>query len=193
MRKRLSEIEAELLGFESRAVDSDGRDPRYTIDEDEWEEVEKLRGVVGVVTETKANDYNEEKPFVLSAWGSDGKMMDIDKYCNHYNLPRNTISSYKLVSHTGTPYYNVVFKESILDNEINDINFDEIAKKYINKIDVVYEEVSATHDFDVTTYTDTHIGMDTNKDKNSMYADLWNRDEALKVAREIVAHTIENK
>ena len=41
-------------------------------------------------------------------------MMDIDQYCEHYMLPRKDIKKYKLVSHTGTPFYNIEFK----DNEI---------------------------------------------------------------------------
>ena len=55
-----------------------------------------------------------DKPFVLSAWNDDGYMMDIDQYCEHYMLPRKDIKKYKLVSHTGTPFYNIEFK----DNEI---------------------------------------------------------------------------
>jgi len=56
-------------------------------------------------TTTETNQYlpNER----LSALRSDGKIMDIDEFCLTYNIPRDHVRSYKLVSHTGTPYYNI--------------------------------------------------------------------------------------
>ena len=49
----------------------------------------------------------------MSAWNEKGFMMDIDSYCKSYGLPREDITSYKLITHTGTPHYNIVFKEQI--------------------------------------------------------------------------------
>ena len=63
---------------------------------------------------------SEPKPFVLSAWNFDnGLMMDIEEYCIHYNLPKNDIIDYKLVSHTGTPYFNIKFSEKSLSKEVD--------------------------------------------------------------------------
>mgnify|MGYP001105524047 CR=1 FL=1 len=148
-----------------------------------------------VVSDTKPNDYkNKTKAkFVLSAWNQDsGMMMDIDTYCNHYNLPRKDITSYKLVSHTGTPYYNIVFKENISEI-VKDYDFSEIIKKYIEPVEYVSYPVSRGKDFDTLTITDVHIGMDTDPSKNSMYAILWNREEILKYARLVVETTIKEK
>jgi hypothetical protein len=50
-------------------------------------------------------------------------MMNIDQYCEHYKLPRKDISSYKLVSHTGTPFYNIVFKKNQEDAEGIDLDY----------------------------------------------------------------------
>ena len=67
----------------------------------------------------------------MSAWSSEGKMMEIDEYCKTYNLPRKDITSYKLVSHTGTPFYNIVFKENVVDVAKDEIDFDAIISKHI--------------------------------------------------------------
>tara|TARA_R110001606_G_scaffold127073_1_gene261106 strand:- start:2493 stop:3758 length:1266 start_codon:yes stop_codon:yes gene_type:complete len=62
-----------------------------------------------VESKTSPNDYGT--PFVLSAWDDDGTIMDIDRYCQHHGLPREDITSYKLIAHTKTPFWNVVFRE----------------------------------------------------------------------------------
>ena len=65
------------------------------------------------VEEKKEAVKTTEKPFVLSAWNDGGYMMCINEYCTHYKLPRNDIYSYKLVSHTVTPFYNIQFKQTM--------------------------------------------------------------------------------
>lgn len=57
---------------------------------------------------TKTNQY-EPKPIrdIMTALNEKGEVMDIDEYCEFYNIPRDQVRSYKLVSHTGTPFYNV--------------------------------------------------------------------------------------
>ena len=193
IRKNLTDEEATFLGLEINKKFNGRTKAKYRIKNEQWQKVLKLRGVKEVVeTKTVANDYRPAA-FVLSAWnGLTGKMMDINEYCIHYSLPRNDISSYKLVSHTGTPFYNIVFKEQI-DQEVIDIDFDSIIKKHINRIDVKHDVIDTDFDFDVLTYTDVHIGMDTDKDNNSMYAEKWNRKTILKSARKMVKKTIENK
>ena len=76
-----------------------------------------------VVKKIQAKRTTEEKPFILSAWSNKGYMMNIDEYCEAYKLPRKDIKRYKLISHTGTPYYNIEFKDTVeVDTEsIEDI------------------------------------------------------------------------
>lgn len=145
-----------------------------------------------VKSKTSTGDYKEK--FVLSAWNNQsGKMMDIDSYCDYYSLPRKDITSYKLVSHTGTPYYNIVFKENI-SKEVEAFDFDLILSKHTKNvipISITYvDNKNHTKDFDTLTYTDVHIGMDTDSTNNSMYAVLWNREEVIKAADHMVDVTI---
>jgi hypothetical protein len=54
---------------------------------------------------SETNQY--EVTSVMSALKKDGSLMDIDEYCSFYKIPREQARSYKLVTHTGTPYYNI--------------------------------------------------------------------------------------
>lgn len=143
-------------------------------------------------SKTSSNNYQDKKKFVLSAWNKKGYMMDIDEYCKHYNLPRTDITSYKLVSHTGTPFYNIVFKENITE-QLQEFDFNAIIQKYIKPVTVEKKKYNTTYDFDTLTYTDAHIGMDTDADNNSMYAEAWNEAEVITTAQKILHKTLENR
>ena len=190
--KYLSEAEAKTLGLTPKPNEENRNKARYYITIAEWDGVLKLRSGVGVDNTSNSTTQGYEEKFVLSAWNKEtGKMMDIDTYCKHYSLPKKDITSYKLVSHTGTPYYNIVFKENISE-EIKEFNLDEIIKKYINpiKINRKFFNENKINDFDSLTFTDLHVGMDTNSKDNSMYPVLWDRSEIIKTANKVVETTI---
>jgi hypothetical protein len=129
MRKRLTAYQAKYLGLTPKPCEKGRHTARYTIDKIQWESLKELEQV------TVPNNY--EHNFVLSAWTSKGELMDIDTYCRYYDLPRDTIRSYKLVSHTGTPFYNIVFKEENVDDfdveAIKEVLNREISKSYKRK------------------------------------------------------------
>jgi len=56
-----------------------------------------------------------------------GKVMPIQEYCKHYGLNPDDVTSHKLVSHTGVPYYNVVFRK-----QKGGVSRDQVAK-YIER------------------------------------------------------------
>lgn len=139
---------------------------------------------------SKPNDY-KDKPLILSAWSKDGFMMNIEQYCKAYGLPKDDISSYKLVSHTGTPFYNIVFKEQF---NIESVDFEGVLNNVFGK---EFEEIEPTKceavEFDSLTYSDVHIGMDTNSKGNSMYATKWNKESILESLAIMVNHVRENE
>lgn len=115
----------------------------------------------GNVSDTKPNDYKSKSKFVLSAWNQvTGMMMDIDTYCDHYNLPRKDITSYKLVSHTGTPYYNIVFKEKVAE-DVTGVDWENVKDILSSEIERVYE-YKETKSYDITEgvlkWADLHYG-----------------------------------
>ena len=167
---------------------------RYMCTDDEAKRAYSLR-----TSESKTSKSREkqvtEKEFVLSAWNDEGYMMDIDQYCEHYQLPRADVKEYKLVSHTGTPYYNIRFKE-VAESEVMSFDLEEIVKKHIKPVEVdsVYVPIIKTeNDFDTLTYTDVHIGMDTNPDDKAMYSEKWDRIHALASCDNMIKATIDNQ
>jgi hypothetical protein len=174
VRKRLSDAEAVYLGFKA-GVSKDGRNPRYQLEPKDVIRLSNLRASKEIENKvdnnTKPNDY--KKPLVLSAWSNSGVMMSIDEYCEHYKLPRTDISSYKLVSHTGTPFYNIVFKENV---EENSIDFDKIRSVLENEIEREYVYKKSTYSFDkenVLKWADLHFGSHI---RNVMHVEDYDAD-----------------
>lgn len=156
---------------------------------------------VGSSSGSKKVDKNEAKPFEASAWNFDtGKMMGIEEYCIKYNLPIDHVISYKLVTHTGTPFYNTLFKDVCHVSAVVSEDFiEETIKKYIkaapSKSAPVGEALGKNNKgwFDRVVYTDAHIGMNTDKDGIAMYATPWNRDEQLSRVDIMVSEVINNR
>lgn len=144
-----------------------------------------------VKNETKPNDY--KKPFVLSAWSDKGYMMSIDQYCEHYKLPRKDITSYKLVSHTGTPFYNIVFKENVLEKEIDYSFFEEVVRKNVSRISKDSVNFIDTPYFDKLVYTDVHIGMTPNESGYALYGSDWDEKELNKRLEKTINYVLSNK
>ena len=194
LRKRLTEQEATLLHLDLKPKEKGRETARYHITKKQLEVLESHKDSfdIDTKTDTKTTDYKPK--FVLSAWNqSTGQMMDINTYCTHYSLPRTDISSYKLVSHTGTPYYNIAFKENVLE-EVQSFDFKSIIEKYILPLEYKkVENKNVTKDFDTLTITDVHVGMNTDADKNTMYQNTWNKEELFKSAEIIVQKTLEEQ
>lgn len=60
---------------------------------------------------TKSVTQGYEKPNVLTAYNREGQLMDIEEFCDFHGLDKTKVKSYKLVTHTGVPFFNVVFHE----------------------------------------------------------------------------------
>ena len=129
-------------------------------------------------TKTETNQYDPPEQ-VANAWDSEkGGYMDIDVYCKHYNLPRQDVRSYKLVTHTGTPFYNIAFHENVeITNDITEEVIERVVKSLITpavKVDIL-PNVSKDQ-LTRLIYTDAHIAMETNKNGFGLYGGKWNAD-----------------
>lgn len=85
---------------------------------------------------TESNDYKnlvEEKSLTktMNAFDENGKLMNIDQYCEYYGLDRESVRSYKLVSHTGVPYFNIVFNDVQEESTITEEEFKETLKEFL--------------------------------------------------------------
>ena len=87
-----------------------------------------------VVSDTSTNQgqYRNkiESPIVertiFTAVDPEGKMMNIETYCEHYGLDYSKVKSFKLISHSGTPFYNIVFFEESLEPVIDESEMKDI-------------------------------------------------------------------
>jgi len=143
-------------------------------------------------TSTDTNQYFGHKGF--TAISPSGGIMDIEKYCQFYQLDFDKVKSFKLVSHTGTPYYNIAFFESEPDKELIEIDFTSIFKDKIKAIKVkatAKTEFSAA--FDRLAYADVHVGMNVNPDGFTLYPGEWNEAELNKRLKDMVTWTVNHQ
>lgn len=106
---------------------------------------------------TRTNQYEVESK--MSALTVDGRLMDIDEYCEYYNIPRSHARSYKLVTHTGTPYYNIA---SNVIEEASYVSIDELKsliQEGLSSVKLKHNVVSkSTNKIGVVKIADLHLG-----------------------------------
>lgn len=126
-----------------------------------YSSVENIDEDLTTNTKTDTKEYTPDKKFVLSAWNKDtGKIMDIDEYCEKYNLPREDISSFKfLPHHYSEPSYNIAFRKKEISED--DFSFDDVKKILTEEIDKVYTystKESKHKSEGVLKWADLHFG-----------------------------------
>ena len=109
--------------------------PRLRLSDKEAEIIEAYRKNEGIEVANITSDNNYTKPRIgFTAIGDNGLLMNIEDYCTHYGLDHTKIRSYKLISHTAIPFYNIVFYNHvvfILNINYKYKNFSNIKKIYI--------------------------------------------------------------
>jgi hypothetical protein len=202
-RKRLNKEKQEFLGLEFKPKLPEGRWPHRIISEAQLQALDEKFGTLGGSTsesievtntnDTLANDYKQE-PFVLSAYCKEqNRILSVQEYCDKYNLPSEDITSFKfLPHHYKHPTYHIVFKEQIV-SDLQKIDLAPILERIITDVAPVPNLIESNYTHDALTYTDLHIGMDTNKHGNAMYASPWDKDEVLKLVDLMVAKMLDKK
>ena len=170
--------------------------PRIRLSQEEYDIIQNLRatGEKPEMTDTSTQGYKKIDYF--PAVGDDDKIMNIDQYCEHWGLPRDDVHSYKLVTHTGTPYYNIAFKEH-LETSMTVEDFEgivnELFKKHTSKDDSEpIVAVEPTHSADRLVTTDIHVGMDPNPNGQSLYGGKWDEEAIIERVEEMVGYVIDN-
>lgn len=145
----------------------------------------------------KINSKGDEQSeaFEMKAWDDAGNLMDIERFCEYHNLPIDDIKKYKLVSHTGSPYYNVEFRP--VEMQFDGVDFEEIIEEAVKR-NVVPRKLCATLSGDSQTVdraiiSDIHVGLDTNPDGNSLYGGKWDMDELMHRADVFIQAVLDNQ
>jgi hypothetical protein len=185
MKKRLtiSDETANLLGLVLNKA------KRYRLNEKLFNKYIEIKGEK---SESITPIY-ESKRVGFTAISPNGGIMDIETYCKYWKLDFDKVKSFKLVSHTGVPYYNIVFYESGEEKAENEIDFLNIFKDKIKPILPTYKRNEQDNaSFDRLVITDVHIGMNVNPDGYSLYGGEWNENELNKRLKEVVNYVVAN-
>lgn len=160
MRIRLKTEEAKLLNLEVKPKEQDGRSPRYRITSEQEAIIKKARASNPVTPhEAEEPPTKKKSPFIMSAWKTSGGVMNIDEYCLHHGLPREDVRGYKLVSHTGVPFYNIQFREQAEGESVLDAEFVKLHLKNALKFKVETKtEKKFSENACVVKIADLHYG-----------------------------------
>lgn len=144
----------------------------YRITEEQYRELQEIR-TAGCIAN---NDDNPRT--ILTAKSDDGRLMDIDEYCQFYNIPRAYVKSYKLVTHTGIPYYNIQSVGIALPDS------KEITPEYIKEVvsGIKFDKSDninpngTREEILRVIITDIHVGMETDAKGYGLYSEVWNEE-----------------
>jgi len=141
-------------------------------------------------------DKKEADSFEMKAWDDEGNLMNIEEFCEYHKLPIEQIKKYKLVSHTGSPYFNIEFRPMEIEFEDDDIIdiIEDAVKRHVKPLPLYSGPPSKeTTLFNKVVYSDVHIGMNPNQYNTSLYGGKWNREEVMSRADEIINRTLLNQ
>jgi len=188
------EAARELYRLTGDHFSSDAAALSYLQREDEKRRTKGEGGSIPRKKKEKKEPSPDREEFKLNAWSPEGHMMDIEEYCEHHGLPRDDIRSYKLVSHTGTPYYNIYFREHlVVGKELTEEQIEEIFKRHAcPPVDLpqIEPRSATTKAFDRLIYTDTHIGMDPDENGHALYGGTWTEEDIMASADRMVAEVV---
>lgn len=180
-RKRLYKHEAEILGIKVKKNDKGRKNAQYDISLEDWALITAIRQAPNereFVTTQKKRDKNGK---VISS---------LEKFQSEpIEVPEGfEISKISTSKTTGQQWVQYLPKNE--SKSLSEIDLESITKKYIKPLELPKIEIESNFDFDTLTYTDMHLGMETNSKGNAMYAEEWNREEALnfvyKMAKDVL-------
>ena len=184
-RTRLSKVDAEFLGLEIKPNDKGRDNARYRI-------TESQRLSLGLPANPK------KRRFVETIKKLDKNQQIISTTEKLQSEPIAVPDNFEIIKvstskTTGQQWVQYAPKQI----QIEDIDIQGIIDKYAKdikplKIDPV-DSLDNDNGFDTLTYTDVHIGMDTDKEDNAMYAITWDRGAVMDQADLMIEKTIENK
>jgi len=185
IRRRLKDVEATFLGIKDlKPRDNQGRNGRYDVtqaQDDKLTEFRELRKTEFKVSKLTTNKKGE----VISKVEKRQQKRLIDVPDNH--------EIKRLSTNTTTGQQWIITEPKKSTEAIDEIDIESIIKKHIKPVETKAIPTPEANDFDVLTYTDLHIGMDTDKFKKSMYPIKWDKESILESAEILIQKTIDNK
>jgi len=109
---------------------------------------------------TESNDYpSKEKPKKgFTATDDLGNLMNIEQYCAFYGLDASKIRSYKLISHSGVPFYNIVFFEEVVEPAVTERELKDLIEEGLKGINRPINATKSIGKTGVVKIADLHLG-----------------------------------
>ena len=161
--KQLFEAEATITAAARKYADSEGIEFNDSFRRKCSNALKDFKVDVDLENEVKtdSNNYSndKEKPQRgFTAIGDDGKLMNIETYCQYYGLDVNKIRSYKLISHTGQPFFNCVFYEEVIEPVVTEQELKELILEGIQNIKYTPEYKQNNNKVGIVKIADLHLG-----------------------------------
>ena len=83
-------------------------------------------------TTTDTNQYKPQQQ--MSAMKANGDIMSIDEYCMFYGIPVEHARTYKLVTHTGVPYYNIASNVLPQESYVNEQELKDLIEQGLKNV-----------------------------------------------------------
>lgn len=108
-------------------------------------------------TVTDTNQYISEVS--MSAQKRDGSIMSIEEYCSVYGIPFEHARTYKLVTHTGTPYYNIASNVLEQESYVSEQELKDLIKEGLESVKLTsLIDPNASNYVGVVKLADLHLG-----------------------------------
>ena len=108
------------------------------------------------ITYTDTNQYGVDTQ--LSARKSDGTLMNIEDYCSFYGIPFEQARTYKLVTHTGTPYYNIASNVLSQESYVSEQELKDLIEDGLKNVKYLTSNCDNTSRVGVVKLADLHLG-----------------------------------
>jgi hypothetical protein len=180
VRKYLYQHEAKKLGLEVKEDLLNRNQNRYFVTKEEWQKLEQER------------KENDNRTFIATLRKLD-KNGDVSSTVEKFQAqPLEVPDNFEIIKistseSTGQQWVQYAAPK-ILENTFDEEFVADIVKKYAVALfdKTIRKRKNLKNDFDVLTYTDVHIGMDTDKYHNTMYHNPWNEDVLMQQAKEMI-------
>lgn len=162
--KQLFEAESTITAAARKYADSEGIEFNDSFRRKCSNALKDFKVDVDLENETVTTDSNnysndKEKPQRgFTAIADDGSLLNIEQYCKHYGLDVNKIRSYKLISHSGIPFYNVVFYEEYVEPVVTEKELKELIIEGIQNIKYAPEYKQNNNKVGIVKIADLHLG-----------------------------------
>lgn len=108
-----------------------------------------------------SNNYENDKLKTtkgFTAINESGQLMAIEEYCSFYGLDVNKIRSYKLISHTGQPFYNCVFYEEVIEPAVTEEELKALIGEGLLGINRQINQTKSIGKTGIVKIADLHLG-----------------------------------